>query len=105
MGVASRPANHPFLGSVEEGEPMLARQSSRDPRISAGLGPGIMDLELTVPSTSGQVNYEYSRAVPNFVATLKDRVIITDQSFNCQSVTMSHSYFAASYYAFRGFIT
>ncbi|KAG6556553.1 hypothetical protein Mapa_001492 [Marchantia paleacea] len=86
MGVASRPGNHPFLGAVEEGEPMLARQSSRDPRISAGLGPGSMDLELTVPSTSGQVNYEYSRAAPNFVATLKDRCTVLGVNVNFQEL-------------------
>ncbi|KAL2631302.1 hypothetical protein R1flu_015988 [Riccia fluitans] len=91
VNVGSRPGNHPFLGPVEEGEPMLSRQSSRDPRISAGLGPTNMELELTVPSTSGQVNYEYPRPTLNFVANLKERCTILGVNVNFQELPSSIS--------------
>ncbi|KAL3689158.1 hypothetical protein R1sor_015467 [Riccia sorocarpa] len=91
MSVGSRLGNHAFLGPVEEGEPMLARQSSRDPRISAGLGPANMELELTVPSTSGQINYDYSRQTLNFVQNLKERCTILGVNVNFQELPSSVS--------------
>lgn len=84
IGIGTAPPSPPYSGSVEE---VRIPRGSRDPRLSAGIGPLPVDDDIPIASTSGHVPFdEYRSSLPeptklNPVTSLKELVCLSTSNY------------------------